>query len=61
MRIDVFSLLLLVFVLCKAFAVGPIAQWSWVWVLSPLWIPVTFFAVCLIIGVGAAVAREFSK
>jgi len=34
----VFSILLLVFVLCKAFEYGPIASWSWFWVLSPVWI-----------------------
>jgi hypothetical protein len=53
----VFSILLLVFVLCKVFEYGPIAQWSWFWVLSPFWIP---FAIALsvfaLLCVGAFIA-----
>lgn len=32
------GLLTTIFVLAKVFGVAPIATWSWVWVLSPLWI-----------------------
>lgn len=33
------GLLGIIFVLCKVFEVGPIATWSWWWVLSPFWLP----------------------
>lgn len=35
-----FSLLGTIFILCKVFEFGPIAAWSWWWVLSPFWIPI---------------------
>jgi hypothetical protein len=28
-----------------------VIAWSWVWVLSPIWIPAFFFMIILIIGV----------
>ena len=40
--------------LCK------IINWSWIWVLSPIWISVAFFFVFLIIGI-FVVASEKKK
>ncbi len=41
------GVLTIIFVLCKVFAIGPIAGWSWWWVFSPIWI--TFLIALLII------------
>lgn len=43
------SILLLVFVICKAIGVTAIAGWSWWWVLSPAWIPFAIIGVILLI------------
>jgi hypothetical protein len=32
-----FSLLAVIFVVLKIVGVAPVAAWSWIWVLSPLW------------------------
>ena len=29
-----------VLILAKIFEVAPVASWSWLWVLSPIWVPV---------------------
>lgn len=33
------GLLAIVFILLKLFGLTAVANWSWIWVLSPLWIP----------------------
>ena len=33
------GLLAIVFITLKLAQIGPVAAWSWWWVLSPLWIP----------------------
>jgi len=40
------GLLAIVFIALKLAGIGAVANWSWWWVLSPLWIP---FAVALVI------------
>lgn len=37
------GLLGIIFVLCKIFEYGPIAAWSWWWVLCPFWIGLAIF------------------
>lgn len=39
------GLLALIFIGLKLAAVGVVASWSWVWVLSPLWIPTALLVV----------------
>ncbi|AMQ66101.1 hypothetical protein AAY80_118 [Stenotrophomonas phage vB_SmaS-DLP_6] len=34
------GLLAIVFITLKLVGVAPVATWSWLWVLSPLWIPI---------------------
>ena len=47
-----FTLLLaLAFIVLKVAAVGAIASWSWIWVLSPLWIPFGLGLLLAILGV----------
>jgi hypothetical protein len=45
--IGFFGLLTIVFIVMKLAGIGAVAQWSWLWVLSPLWLP----TVVAIIGV----------
>ena len=44
--ISFFGLLAIVFITLKLTQIGPVATWSWWWVLSPIWIP---FALCILI------------
>jgi len=37
--ISIFTILTIIFVTLKLAEVGVVATWSWLWVLSPLWIP----------------------
>jgi len=41
--------LALVFILAKLFGVAPVAAWSWVWVLSPIWI--SFVVGLVVLGI----------
>lgn len=51
------SLLTLVFVLAKIFGVEPVASWSWVWVLAPVWFPFLIFSIIVgIVILAAAIA-----
>lgn len=48
------GLLALLFIGLKLGGVAPVATWSWVWVLCPLWIGLAFMAVVL--GIGLLIA-----
>jgi hypothetical protein len=48
--IGIAGILTIIFVVCKIFAVGPIAVWSWWWVFSPLWIMALVVAGILLIA-----------
>lgn len=47
-----FTLLLLLFIGLK---LGGVINWSWIWVLSPIWVPIMiilgFVAFCIVMGV----------
>lgn len=49
------GLLTIVFITLKLAGIGPVANWSWLWVLSPLWISFTIglalVILCMIIYV----------
>ena len=45
--------LALIFITLKLLDIAPIATWSWVWVLSPLWIG--FSIVLLVVGIVTSV------
>ena len=49
------SLLLTLFIGLKLAGVGPVANWSWWWVLSPAWIPLALVLVFML-GVFALAA-----
>ena len=55
----------IILALLKYLEIGPVAAWSWWWVLAPLWIPVALVFGILIIAliiivIGAAIAA-YSK
>ena len=52
-----FPILAIIFITLKLVGVGTVAAWSWLWVLSPLWIPfaiafsiIVLFAILKVIG-----------
>lgn len=46
------TVLFLIFLTLKLAEVGPVANWSWWWVTSPLWIPLALvLLIAAIIGV----------
>ena len=47
-RIGLGSLIFITFLVLKLAKIGDVANWSWWWVVSPLWIPI---ALILIIGI----------
>ena len=48
--IGVFGLLLVIFITLKICLVEPVAQWSWWWVFSPMWIPLVIAAAIGLLG-----------
>ncbi len=49
------TILFLIFLTLKLAEVGPVAQWSWWWVTSPLWIPFALVGAIAAIAIGIAV------
>lgn len=43
-----FGILALIFITLKLAGIGVVANWSWWWVLSPLWIPTAITLVVLL-------------
>lgn len=52
------SILTLIFIVLK---LTHYIDWSWFWVLSPLWIPIAILFSILIVGCIAAVLSGFTK
>jgi membrane protein YdbS with pleckstrin-like domain len=55
------TVLFLIFLTLKLAEVGPVAQWSWWWVTSPLWIPLALVGVIAAIAVGIIVITHKLK
>lgn len=55
---NILTVLFLVFLVFKLTEVGSVANWSWWWVTSPIWIPLAFLIVVYII---AGIAILFDK
>jgi len=53
-----FSLLTLLFIGLK---LTNYIDWSWWWVLAPIWMPLTLVIVFLLIFIGALIAKEIRK
>jgi small Trp-rich protein len=52
--IGIGTVLFLIFLTLKLAEIGPVANWSWWWVTSPLWIPLAL--VIAIVAIAAIVA-----
>ena len=44
---DLFSILFIIFLTLKLGGWGIVATWSWIWVFSPIWLPITIVLVAL--------------
>jgi hypothetical protein len=56
------TILFLIFLTLKLAEVGPVAEWSWWWVISPLWIPFALIGVIVsIVLVIAVIAHKLKK
>lgn len=47
--IGLFGGVFLIFLTLKLAEIGPVAAWSWLWVFSPLWIPLSIFLTAAIV------------
>lgn len=52
------GVLAIVFIVLKLLKVTVVANWSWWWVLSPLWIPIAIVLVVFILAVIIMVVKE---
>jgi hypothetical protein len=53
------TILFLIFLTLKLAEVGPVAQWSWWWVTSPLWIPLTLVGIiAMVIGIITIISHK---
>ncbi len=43
------TILFIIFLTLKLSDVKPVADWSWLWILSPLWIPVALVSLAILI------------
>ena len=55
------TVLFLIFLTLKLAEVGPVAKWSWWWVTSPLWIPLTLFGLIFAVILGIIILFEKFK
>ena len=53
--IDICGILFIVFLVLKLTGTGQVANWSWWWVTSPLWIPLAIVVIIMIVVVIAAI------
>jgi len=57
--IGICGVLALIFITLKLAEVGTVAQWSWWWVLSPLWIPAAIVLPIAGLAIVIAVIGEY--
>jgi len=56
------GIIFIVFLILKLAEIGQVATWSWWWVTSPLWLPITFiFGFMGVIFLIVAIVAFFSK
>jgi len=56
------TVVFLIFLILKLAGIGQVAEWSWWWVTSPLWIPIAFVLIVLLgIGLISLVAMLLTK
>ena len=49
----------IIFVCAKIFGIQPVADWSWWWVMAPLWIPISLIAGLVLILFAFVFIKEF--
>jgi hypothetical protein len=49
LEIKIFTLIFIILLTLKLTKIGIVANWSWIWILSPLWIPITIAIFAFII------------
>jgi small Trp-rich protein len=59
--ISIGTVLFLIFLVLKLADIGQVANWSWWWVTSPLWIPVLLAGAFIIVAVFIAVIIKLNK
>ena len=60
--IGIGMVLFLIFLVLKLAEIGSVANWSWWWVTSPLWIPIALVAgIFAIIGIVYVIAQIIQK
>lgn len=53
------TMVFIVFLVLKLAEIGPVAEWSWWWVTSPLWIPLALIiAILAIVGIALVFFRK---
>jgi hypothetical protein len=53
------TILFLIFLTLKLAEIGPVQYWSWWWITSPLWIPLSFVVILLLVmGVATYIERR---
>ena len=58
----ILGILGLIFVTLKLAGIGVVATWSWLWVLSPFWVPIMFvLGVFAVVFVVVALAKVLYK
>jgi hypothetical protein len=56
------TILFLIFLTLKLAEVGPVAEWSWWWVFSPIWIPLALVGIiATIVGMAVIVQHKNKK
>jgi len=56
------TILFLIFLTLKLAEVGPVAEWSWWWVFSPIWIPLAIVGVmAMVIGIAVMIQLRTKK
>jgi hypothetical protein len=43
------TIIFLIFLVMKLAKIGEVANWSWWWVTAPLWIPIAFILIVLLV------------
>ena len=57
-----FPILAIIFITLKLAGVGTVAAWSWLWVLSPLWIPFAIaFSIVVLFTIFAVIGKIILK
>ena len=51
-------IIFLIFLVMKLAKIGEVANWSWWWVTAPLWIPIAFILIVLLVFLLIAVIAQ---